>query len=197
MSRPRKVNSRLKQLAETRARASANAERLTFTLNNLLPQIEIAKAALDNLAEQRFNLEHSLNQVHNQIRQTDKSIQEEFPGVEPSQIPSTYGFRSEYGKRGMLKETILDVLREAGERGLTLRELGLRVSKEFNMVHHTPQEFRRWVANSIEPALKRMRRVKPEVQNIRLAGAYPRWVFAPRREYSWNGLENLVGESTG
>lgn len=183
-------------MTETRARASANAERLTFTLNNLLPQIESAKAALEELVEQRFNLEHSLNQVHNQIRQTDKSIQEEFPGVEPSQIPSTYGFRSEYGRRGMLKETILDVLREAGEKGLTLRELSLKVSAEFNMIHHTPQEFRRWVDNSIEPALKRMRRVKPQVQNIRVAGAYPRWVFASGGEYSWDGLQSLVSEIT-
>lgn len=190
MARPRKVNSRLKKLAESRARAIATIERLNESLGLLLPKIEEAKAALHHLEETKFEVERRITQFHNEIRKTDRTIKEEFPGVEPTEIPSTYGFRSEYGKRGMLRETILDVLRDAGENGLTLRELCIRVSAKFEMVHYTPEEFKRWVDNSIEPALKRMRRDKAQVQNIRVPGAYPRWVFV-NTEYSWDALENL------
>jgi len=149
MPRPKKVNTHLKKLAESRARATATIERLNDNLENLRPKIEEAKEALLHLEELKFNIEHRLNLYHNEIRATDKTIREQFPGVEPTEIPTTYGFRSEYGRRGALRETIREVLREAGDEGITLKNLGLKVTEKLGLVHHTHADFRTWVKKQL------------------------------------------------
>ena len=187
MSRPKKVNTRLKQLAESRARATATIERLHESLDNLRPKIEKAKAELRQLEELKFNAEYRLTQHHNEIRATDKTILEEFPGVEPTEIPSTYGFRSEYGKRGSLLETIRNVLKDAGEEGVTLKELGLQVTKKLGLVHNSHADFRAWVNNSLESALWNLRHNKKELTNVKVPGKHPRWKLA-RNETKWEDL---------
>lgn len=194
MPRPRKVNSRLRKLAESRARATATIERLNESLNNLRPKIEEAKAALLHLEELKFSVEHRLNQHHNEIRATDKAICEEFPDVEPTEIPSTYGFRSKYGTRGTLLNTIREVVKEAGEEGITLKELGLKVTKKLALVHNSHGDFRAWVNNSLESALYTLKLEKKEVINMKVPGKHPHWVTL-KKQCSWDDLADLEHEA--
>jgi|GEM_PF-6469883 len=190
MPRPKKVNTHLKKLAESRARATATIERLNDNLENLRPKIEEAKEALLHLEELKFNIEHRLNLYHNEIRATDKTIREQFPGVEPTEIPTTYGFRSEYGRRGALRDTIREVLREAGDEGMTLKNLGLKVTEKLGLVHHTHADFRTWVKNSLESALYVLKFERKQITNKSVPGKHPHWVLL-KKQNSWEDLMAL------
>lgn len=193
MSRPRKVNTRLKQLAECRARATATTERLDESLKSLQPHIDAARAALLRLEEIKFNIEHRLNIYHNEIRATDKLIREEFPQVEPSEILSTYGFRSEYGRRGTLLDTVREVIKAAGNEGLTQKEIGIRVTEKLKLVHHTQQDFRRWTKNSLGSAMDKLYYRKHEIKRITIPGKHPKWTLSNKTP-SWDDLANLDHE---
>ena len=193
MTHRKKVNSRLKQLAESRARATATIERLNDSLSLLLPKIEEAKAALHHLEEIRLELEHRLTQFHNEIRATDKTIKHEFPLVQPSEILATYGFRSEYGRRGALRETIKEVIREAGDEGITLKNIGLKVTEKLALVHHTHADFRAWVTNSLESALHVLKDDRNEITKKKVPGKHPHWLMV-KKELSWDNLARLEHE---
>lgn len=193
MTHRKRVNSRLKQLAESRARGTATIERLKENLDNLHPKIEEAKATLLHLEELKFNIEHRLNLYHNEIRATDKTIETEFPGVEPTEIPTTYGFRSEYGRRGVLRETILEVIREAGDEGITLKNLGLKVTERLGLVHHTHADFRAWVKNSLESAIYALKVERRQVTNRTVIGKHPHWILL-KKQNTWDELTHLDHE---
>lgn len=190
MTRPRRVNTRLKALAESRARATASIERLNGSLTSLSPKIDEAQQALRHLEEIKFDVEHRLTQLHNLVRETDKAIRQEFPGVVPTEIPSTYGYRSEYFRRGTLLDTVRAVVREAGEEGITLKELGLEVTKRLELRHHTHADFRAWVTNSLESALYTLKHKKMELDKHKIPGKHPKW-FVVKRRTSWEDLTNL------
>lgn len=194
MPRPRKVNTRLKALAESRARATASIERLNGSLTKLFPKIDEARVALVELEEAKLKIEHRLMQAHNLVRETDKALRNEFPNVSPADIPSTYGFRSEYRKRGTLLDTIREVVGEAGEEGISLNEIALEITKRLNLQHNTHADFRAWVSNSLESALDTLRFKKMELDKYKPQGKHPRW-FVVKRCASWEDLANLEHET--
>lgn len=196
MSQPKKVNSHLKKLAEFRARATATIERLNSSLVELQPSIEEARAALLHLEELKFNIEHRLNHYHNEIRAADKIIQEKFPGVEPTEILSTYGFRSEYGGRGALQKVIRDVIFEADHEGIELKNLSLKVSERLSLVHFTQADFKKWVQNSLKPAIYSLKFEKKLITNRVVPGKRSRWTLVNKQSF-WDDLVQLdheVGE---
>lgn len=193
MTKPKKVNSRLKQLAESRARHAATTERINNRIFTLQLQIEEAKATQLRLEELQFELRTRLVNHHNDIRATDKIIRAEFPNVDPDKILPTFGFRAEYGKRGALLDTIRTVLGESGDHGLTLKEVGLRVTERLKLVHHTPEEFNLWMKNSLESAMKKLCYKKCEIQRVKVPGKHPRWCLL-KKSSSWADLVELEHE---
>lgn len=137
-------------------------------------------------------MEQALIQHHNEIRAMDKAMLREFPQVEPSKIPSTYGFRSEYGKRGGLKACILKVLEDAGADGLTAKQIGEAVSEVFYLRHNTAEDFQRWMKNSLLDTLAVLRDKFGEVERVQVQGSHPRWRLAAKISLGWGALEKLV-----
>lgn len=175
MTRPRKTNSRLKQLAETRARATCTIERLEQSISTTQLEIDALTRKIESISTRKMQLEQNIVRLHNDIRAVDKAILREFPYVQPDQIPSTYGFRSEYGKRGEFLNCVRRVLTEAGSEGLTLKDIGAKVCEAFSLSHNTHGDFRRWMKNSLVSALESLRDKRKEVEHIKIAGKHPRW----------------------
>lgn len=175
MTRPRKINSRLKQLAETRARAASTIERLEQSISLAERELLVLVARIERVSERKFQMEQGLIHHHNEIRAMDKAILREFPQVNPEKIPPTYGFRSEYGKRGEFINCIRRVLADAGTDGLTLKDIGAQVCEAFSLRHNTHGDFRRWMKNSLVSALESLRDKGKEVEHVKVVGKHPRW----------------------
>jgi len=129
----RKTPSYLKGLAETRARAFADVQRLSKL------QVELAK----NLA----NAEAEVDACDRLIRKFD-------PRLNPDLIEPTRAHKGRYGNHGKLREAIKSYLMEAAPNAVTSHEVALAMELEFSLDFSTFQEKWRWQKNSVVSALK-------------------------------------------
>lgn len=123
----------LKGLATTRARAAGDAERLRA----LIAELE------EHLAERQA-----------EIAACDRLIRKFDERLEPAKIQPTRG-HNRYGRRGELTQAILEHLRKAAGEVTTI-ELAVALQARFGLDFVSWEERRRWVKNSVTPALKEM-----------------------------------------
>lgn len=194
MTHRKKTPTRLKSLAETRARATATIARLEKSIGFINTELSELQARLHDLTERKYKLEQGVVRHHNEIRQIDKAIKDEFPAVKPEEIPSTFSFRTEYGKRGALRDLIKRILQEAGPKGLQAIEIGTMVTSHFLMHHNTKEDFNLWIKNSLISALEAMRDNQGTIENFYPEGKRARWRIV-NKVPTWEDLALLKAES--
>ncbi len=104
--------------------------------------------------------------------------------LEPLVRPDAAGVVSRhhpaYGKRGALKEFVLDVIREC-DTGLSSREIGLVAAAHFGIEFGLKSELCSYLDNSVRPALKDLRRAGT-VESIPQAGGGPDMLWRWKRQ---------------
>jgi hypothetical protein len=129
----RKTPSYLKGLAETRARAAGDIQRLKKI------QEEVAQ---------------KLAQAQDELEACDRLIRKYDARLNPELIQPIRAWQGRYGKRGALQATIKRLLQEAFPEAIDTTELLWALQIEFQLDFPTWQEKHRWRRNSLTPALK-------------------------------------------
>lgn len=131
----KKTPSALKWLAERRARLSSN-----------LNQVD---RVLSHLQGQRSRLEDDLAALDRSMRLYDERI-------DPTSIEPVAAHLQGYGKRGALKEAILEAFELHSPDWLSTPDLALLIIAKFNLDFPTPIERKQWYRASLRSALKKL-----------------------------------------
>lgn len=126
--------SYLKGLAETRARAAGDVERLKelhTEITRLLKNAKAEVASCDVL-----------------IRKFDKQL-------DPSKIPSIRAWKGRYGKRGVLRQAVLRVVEATWPESVSTTELAAKMQVEFKLDFATAWERDRWCDYSLRNLLRK------------------------------------------
>lgn len=126
--------SYLKGLAETRARAAGDVERLTQLHSEITRLLENAKAEVAS--------------CDLLIRKFDKQL-------DPTKIPAIRAWKGRYGKRGALREAVLRVVETAWPEAITTLELAAKVQLELKLDFVTAGERDRWYDYSLRNLLRK------------------------------------------
>jgi hypothetical protein len=175
----KKTPSYLKGLAETRARAAGEVQRyekIAADVDDLLRKARDALAACDLL-----------------IVRFDARLSPE--DIEPIRPPKFYG-----GKRGQLRNTVIEILKREEPETVTTSQIGLEIQIRFLLTFETPAERTAWQCNSIGRLLRKMfkqgmldRLHDPEA--LTQDGA--RWCWKSGAATSSDHLRNLVEAQGG
>lgn len=137
MTKPKKIPSELKKIAERRARATATIERVKNSIPRVDLLIQEARVELARFEVIRTALEAKLRRCQGEVESADETLRNKFPSVTPALIGSTYGFREEYKHRGILIQTVQEILMEAKGAPLTTKEIALSVVPNWEFpLHH-------------------------------------------------------------
>lgn len=126
--------SYLKGLAETRARAAGDVERLTQLHSEITRLLENAKA---------------------EVASCDLLIRKFDGKLDPTKIPAIRAWKGRYGKRGALREAVLRVVEAAWPESVATTELVAKMQAEFKLDFATAWERERWCNYSFRNLLRR------------------------------------------
>ena len=125
--------SYLKGLAETRARAAGDVERLKQLHTEIARLLESAKAEVAS--------------CDLLIRKFDKQL-------DPTKIPPIRAWKGRYGKRGAFREAVLRVFEAAWPESVSTTELAAKMQLEFKLDFSTARERDQWCDQSLRNLLR-------------------------------------------
>lgn len=127
--------SALKWLAEKRARLSYD--------------LEFSRRLLEELTVRTENLEQDLAAIDRSINLYDQNI-------DPTDIQPVNGWRGAYGKRGALRNAILEVLTSQSPEWLSTNTIEVAIHAKFHLQFETPKVRMDWYRGSFRGALKQL-----------------------------------------
>lgn len=133
--RMKQTPSALKWLAERRARVSH--------------ELEQARRIASEHAKRAESLALDLESLDRSIRLYDRSI-------DPECIESIHGWRGRYGKRGGLRQSVLDILRERSPDWVLSGDIEALVCAKFGLSFPSPRERKQWYAGGFRATLKKL-----------------------------------------
>jgi hypothetical protein len=131
----KKVPSYLKGLAEERARAAAEAQRLDRVLADVTAR----------LAEAKLN-----------VAACDRLIRKFDPRLDPTTIPPIRAHKKVQGPRGTLKSVVVEMLRASAPGELTTNEICWELQVRYQLDFETGKERWNWQHGSIGRLLKHL-----------------------------------------
>lgn len=129
----RRTPAYLKGLAEVRARAAGDMDRLQKLYDEI--GADLAKA-------------------QGKVASCDLLIRDLDARLEPERIPNIKGWQGRYGKRGVFRAAIKRHLQEAWPDAITTLELCWKLQLEFRLDFPTPAEEVKWRHHSVSSVLK-------------------------------------------
>lgn len=194
MTKPKKIPSELKKIAERRARATAAIERVKNSIPRVDLLIQEARVELAKLEVIRTALEAKLRRCQGEVESADETLRNKFPSVTPALIDSTYGFREEYKHRGILIQTVQEILMEANGAPLTTKEIALSVVTQLGISLASPAELKTWIENSLWSALRKLEQTRLELTKASRPGNPTTWTWTPK-SLDWDALVELQHET--
>ena len=131
----RKLLTVTRQLAERRARLAGEIPRLE----------RLVAEASEHLAKARA-----------EMAAVDLILPTFDARVVPEQIAPIAATAGHYGKRGVFKEELVRMLREAAPEPLSTAVLSLTLRKRFELDYPTPAALKRWTDNVLRPQLRQL-----------------------------------------
>ena len=128
-----KVPSYLKGLAETRARVDAECSRLEQLHADIGQRLAEAQAERDAC---------------------DRLIKKYDGRLDPTTIAPIKAWQGRYGKRGGLKQAVLEVVTMSFPSEVSTSEIAWAIQLRFNLGFETPKERKRWVHSSLTDVLR-------------------------------------------
>jgi hypothetical protein len=151
------VPTKLKQLAEKRARLAGAME---LSLASEKPYIDQLDALLEKLSliEEKLAVSaQKRNEISTALSALDEKIVKLSPNTNPSQIQAIFGWKDRYGKRGALRQYIIDVLKSHQPEYIGFSDLAELAVKNFGLTFATASEKVDWRNKNLKGALKELR----------------------------------------
>ncbi len=148
----RKTPSYLKGLAEDRARADGEVRRLQGLLDELAPKLAEAQRL------QTLERDISARQAEAQTKRDacDTLIRSFDTRLDPEDIEPIRAWKGRYGKRGMLRTTIMQILERVAPAEITTTELRMTLELELQLCFSSQAERNTWSDNSLLSALRNL-----------------------------------------
>lgn len=134
-----KLSPLMKGLVETRARVDAECIRLSSRIADLT-------ARLDKSQVERDSCDRLITKLNNRIR--------------VSHIEPINAWQGRYGRRGALRQAVLDVIKESYPDSLSTAEIASLLQATFNLDFVTCADRNEWCRHSVKGPLKRLARTK-------------------------------------
>lgn len=158
----RKTTSYLRNLAEVRARKSAE-----------ILQLERQRAAI---TEQIEKAQDALNAIDERIREFDSRIN-------PDLIEPIHARKGRYGPRGALRANVIDYLKRVSPAEATTAEVSSFIEHTFGLTFQNRFDRERWSCNTIKSCLKQLmcegRVERLHEASIRTTMGRWRWISPP------------------
>ena len=151
------VPTKLKQLAEKRARLAGEVEQ-SHAMDR--PYIVERDALLEKLSSIEETLAISAQKrdvITTALILIDEEIVKLSPNTNPLQIHAIYGWKDRYGKRGALRHYIVDVLKSRHPEYIESSDLADLAMKNFGLTFATDSEKVNWRSISLRNALTALR----------------------------------------
>lgn len=150
-----RTSSYLKGLAETRARAAGDVQRLEQLHAEITAQLEAARAEVTS--------------CDLLIRKFDRQL-------DPTKIPAIQAWRRHYGKRGEFRAAILRMLEASWPESVSTLELAAQLQLEFKLDFINSKERTRWIHNSLTSRLKLLARTGDVTREADIRAEKGLWV---------------------
>ena len=151
----KKIPTKLKQLAERRARliGELNASVMTEKYSD---QIAILKLQLKNMEELFLASAAKKERLLNELAAIDKQFLDAYPTVNTGSIEPIVAWKGRYGKRGALNKFVLETLKSYAPAFVPTTKLAELAMIEFSLVFENSAARRHWYDNSFRGALRKM-----------------------------------------
>ena len=127
-------------------------------------------SALKWLAEKRARIAHDLAQTERiasdilkkrdglrlDLAALDRSLTLYDPAIDPSAIAAVNGWKGNYGRRGNLQETIIEILKEQAPEWVPTGNIELLLCMKLQLDFDSPALRKRWYDNSFRKVLKNL-----------------------------------------
>ena len=156
-AKPRRVPTKLKQLAEKRARLAGEVE---LSMASDKPYIDQRDALLEKLSLIEDALAISAqkrDEISTALAVVDEEIVKLSPNTNPSKIQAISGWKDRYGKRGALRHYLVDVLKSYYPEYIESNDLADLAMKNFGLTFATHSEKVDWRNTSLRNALLALR----------------------------------------
>lgn len=134
------------------------------------PHMKQTPSALKWLAEKRARLANDLEQtrkialeltqkadaLESDLAALDRSLRLYDPTIDPNSIESVNGWKGSYGKRGALRDAVLEVLKEYSPEWMTTSNIAALICAKFGLYFLTGALRKHWYTGSFRGTLKRL-----------------------------------------
>ena len=148
----KKVPTKLKQLAERRARVVGELN-AAVPLEQLADQIAIFKLQLADMESLLLVSTNKQERLLKELADIDKRFLEEHPTVSTVYIAPIAAWKGKYGKRGELKNFVYDTLKARSPSSVPTNELAILVITKFSLVFADRKARKIWYDHSLRGAL--------------------------------------------
>lgn len=149
----KKVSTKIKQLAEKRARVWGRLlpldgieTELSKKVEQLSLDLKVALHGLESCRAQKQSLTVELQQCDEALASLD-------PKIDPSKIEPIQGSKGRYGSHGSLKNAVFNLLEEASPQYLTSTQIADAIIWNLNLVFESDESQYLWKRRSIKNAL--------------------------------------------
>ena len=151
------IPTKLKQLAEKRARLAGEVELSLATDKPYIDEIDALLEKLSLLEEKLVISALQRNGITTALSALDDEIVKLSPNTDPSKIQAIFGWKDRYGKRGALRQYLVDVLKSHHPEYIGFTDLADLAAKNFSLTFATDSEKVDWRNRNLKGALKELR----------------------------------------
>lgn len=150
----KKIPSALKWLAEKRARIAGELKSALQLSEHLLEDVEEANEALETAKRLLEAARQKEVRALEELAALDQVVVMYDQGIDPSLIEPIKAWEGTYGKRGALRQFLIDTLQAAAPRYLSTKELEYATISNFSLVFEHPNERTHWYGGSFRNTIK-------------------------------------------
>jgi len=189
----KKVPSALKWLAEKRARVAGHLQANKGTLELLCGHVDVLERELRAAVALKAKTEENVQKLTEALAALDSTVVIYDESIQPADIGIINGWQGRYGKRGALREYLLEVLAQRSPDHVSSPELAFLAINEFGLVFAHPDDRKRWYQNSLKNALKdseKLGKVERSADLLNLGNDARGWRLKRETQPTLAGLHN-------
>lgn len=188
----KKVPSALKWLAEKRARVAGHLQANKGTHELLCGHVDVLERELQAAVALKGKTAENVQKLTEALAALDSTVVIYDESIQPEDIGIINGWQGRYGKRGALREYLLEVLAQRSPDHVSSPELAFLAINEFGLVFAHPDDRKRWYQNSLKNALKdseKLGKVERSPDLLNLGNDARGWRLKQEKAATLSGLQ--------
>ena len=150
----KKIPSALKWLAEKRARVAGELASCTHVKATLVADVDALRLKLGTTEEMIEAAARKSARLTEDLDALDKTMVIYDPTIKPGDIEPIHEWRGNYGKRGQLRQFLIETFQTRAPEFVSTTEIAMLVIMNFCMVFDSEESRRLWLSGSLRGALK-------------------------------------------